>query len=543
MKKKWKILNDCRGMDDDEIIDVLLSSRGIDDYDEFLHPKQSSLIPFLELDHIREAAKLIFDVLDRKGTVGIHFDVDQDGISSGAIATRWLKHNGCNVETFINQGKTHGIRELDVHELDNVDLLWVVDSIDNSFDEYKRILDQGVQIIITDHHLVNEELLSEINNNPDIVLISSAVNYQNPELSGSGVTWKLCKYMDTLNLDDYADTLVDLAAVGIVADMTDVGVKSKENRLICYDGFSNPQNTAIQKINGTYDFDAQSVSFGIAPLTNAAMRTQNNILAKELFLSDDPKQVSRLIKELRRCKENQNLEVSMLLGSLYQQAESQLDKKCMFFFVNTEADVSGLLANRLLGMYQRPLFVLKEKVSVNQDTGEVYAHEYAGSCRAVGVENFKAYVEQTGLGWSGGHENAFGFGVEVEDFEYFQELILESLQDVEFVQTTNIDLWLNPEDINKWLITQLKKINRISGSGFPPITVLCSNITDYTLATMSNGKHLKIITQHLECIQWNFDGDLDAIKGPLFVVGVLDISTFRNTGTKQLIISDWRVGV
>ncbi|HAU85713.1 MAG TPA: hypothetical protein DCW90_09460 [Lachnospiraceae bacterium] len=541
MKKEWKILNDCRGMNDDEVIDVLLNSREIDDYDEFLHPKQSSLIPFLELDHIREAAKMVFDVLDRNGTIGVHFDVDQDGISSGAIATRWLKHNGGNVETFINQGKAHGIRELDVRELDNIDLLWIVDSIDNSFDEYRRILNQGVQIVITDHHLVPDELLSEIENNPDIVLISSAVHYPNPELSGSGVTWKLCKYMDTLNLDDYADTLVDLAAVGIVADMTDVGVESKENRLICYNGFCNPQNTAIQKINGTYDFDAQAVSFGIAPLTNAAMRTQNNTLAKELFLSDDSKEAFMLIKELRRCKENQNLEVSTLLSSLYQQAESQLDKKCMFFFVDTEADVSGLIANRLLGMYQRPLFVLKEKVRVNQDTGEVYAHEYAGSCRAIGVDNFKAYVEQTGLGWSGGHENAFGFGVEVEDFEYFQDLILESLQDVEFVQTTNIDLWLNPEDISSWLITQLKKINRISGKGFPPITVLCSGIIDYTLATMSNGKHLKINTQYLECIQWNFDGDLDSIQGPLSVVGVLDISTFRNTGTKQLIISDWRV--
>lgn len=541
MKKEWNVINDCRGMEEDFIIDKLLDSRGIDDYDEFLHPRQSSLIPFDEMKGLDEAAQMIFSVMDRNGTVGVHFDVDQDGISSGAIATRWLRHNGCNVETFINEGKSHGISGLDVLELDDIDLLWIVDSIDNSFEQYERILEAGVQIVITDHHIVNTELLDAINANPDIVLVSSAIDYPNPELSGAGVTWKLCQYMDTLNLDDFADTLVDLAAVGIVADMTDLSMKSKENRKICYDGFNNQNNIAIQRINGPYNFDSQAVSFGIAPLTNAAMRTRNNQLARDLFLSDDAREVSRLIKDLKRCKESQNLQVSDLLPSLYEQAESQLDKKCMYFFIDTDADVSGLIANRLLGMYQRPLFVLRERVRIDEDTGEVYAHEYSGSCRAVGIENFKSYVERTGLGWSGGHENAFGFGVEVDDFEYFQELIEDMLRDVEFVQTTDVDLWLNADEISNWLITQLKNISRISGRGFPPVTVLCSGITDYTVSTMSNGKHVKIITPNLECIRWNYDGDIDEIRGCLSLVGTLDISTFRNTGTKQLIISDWRL--
>ena len=94
----------------------------------------------------------------------------------------------------------------------------------------------GFKVVITDHHLITDELYKEVCN-LGIALVSSAVGYENPDLSGSATTWKLCQYIDYLNLDDFSDNLVDLAATGLVADMC--SMISPENRSICNKAFKN----------------------------------------------------------------------------------------------------------------------------------------------------------------------------------------------------------------------------------------------------------------------------------------------------------------
>lgn len=529
-------------MEDTEIINEILQNRNIDDIFDFLNPTDDFLVDDKEFCYIEKAAKIICNALESHKQFGVLFDVDQDGISSGAIATRWLKHNGATVTTYINEGKAHGLSTFDMSRLDNnkVDVLWIVDSIETSTEYYQNILSKGIQIVITDHHLVTDDVQKLVGSNDNIALVSSALNYSNPELSGAGVTWKMCRYLDWIFLDDFSDDLIDLAATGIVADMCSVGADAMENRFICAEGFSNVQNTAIKKINGRYDFDAKSVSFGIAPLTNAAMRTNNNQTAMDLFLSDDANESRLLIKQLKKCKENQNTEVLYLMPSLEQEAEKQLDQKCMFFLVNTESDISGLLANRLLEEYKRPVFVLKTRLNIDEKTGEVKNIEYAGSCRAVGVENFKHFVEQTGLGWSGGHPNAFGFGVDQIDYEYFKELILEQLQDIEFEEELTIDAEIEIGQVNSDLIYRINRLDEISGKGFPSINVMIPNLTDYQIQFMSNRKHLKLVTPDMIFIKWNYNGDASEFDGPLDVVGSLDNSNFGGSFCKQMILTDWR---
>ena len=374
-----------------------------------------------------------------------------------------------------------------------------------------------------------------------ITLVSSAVDYPNPAASGSIVTWKLCSYMDWLELDDISDNLIDLAASGAISDMVDIGVKSPENRYICYKGFNNQVNPALKKINGSYEFNSQAVSFGIAPLVNASNRMNENEKAMQLFLSDDTKEVSELVKDLKYCKEAQNFEIADIMPQLEEQAKDQLDKKVMFFFIDSTAEVAGLIGNKLLEKYKRPVFVLKTRIEVDEDTGEITRHEYTGSCRAIGVKNFKEYVDNTGLAGTGGHELAFGLWFDAEVLDDFRDALEDSLKDVEFVQESTADIQINQEQITDDLIKKLKMLNRISGTGWPSIKVMVSGIKDYTVGDMSGGKHLAIDTENVKLIKWNYNWN-DDFSGAISVIGTLDSGFFGRTYYKQLIINDLKIG-
>lgn len=544
MQKQWNVKRDCRGMSTNEIINAILEDRNVENINALLYPDEECLVPFEEMKNIDRAARIIAANIENGGSFFVHFDTDTDGVSAGSIAVRWLKQHTDNVSYGINQGKEHGIANLDLSLLEGIDVLWIVDSIETRMFPYEKALAVGVkQIIITDHHLVSKSMQKQMERTGAITLVSSAVDYPNPALSGSATTWKLCAYMDWLELDDYSDDLVDLASTGLIADMVDVGVESLENRYICYKGFSNQVNPALKKINGSYDFNSQAVSFGIAPLVNASNRMNENEKAMQLFLSENSKEITGLVNDLKSCKESQNLEVAELMPLLEDQAESQMDKKVMFFFVETEGEIKGLLGNKLLEKYQRPVIVLSNRFEADELTGEITKDEYFGSARAVGVSDFKEYVDNTGLVGTGGHENAFGLWFDIEVLDEFRNALEDALKDVEFVQETTVDIQIDQEQITDDLIKKIKMLNRISGQGWPSISVMVSGIKDYQIGTMSGGKHLKFMIGDgsLLFIKWNYGGEWDNLEGKLSAVGSLDNGYFGRTYYRQLIMNDFVV--
>lgn len=530
MRKEWNIKIDGRGLEQDEIIDSLLSSRNIEDLDSFLHPNPDDMLPLEKLHNIEKAAQVILDgVNDIDSTFLVYYDTDTDGCTAGSIATRYLEHLGANVFTYINEKKDHGINKFDTDLLDDIDIVWIVDSIQDSIDPYKRFLDKNVQIVITDHHLIENKLRKEMEG-LGVVLVSSAVDYENPALSGSCVTWKLCQYMDYMNFDDFSDGLIDLAATGLVADMCSMA--SSENRVICDTAFKNLKNLGIKKINGGYSFVSRNISFGVAPKINAANRVNHNDLAMQVFLSDDENEIAEIVKGLNKCREEQNKIVDGIMPSLEEQAQEQLDNKCMFFFIpdDIEASVSGLIGNKLLERYNRPLFVLKK-----------YGDEYSGSMRAVGVTSFKEYYDRTGIGWCSGHENAAGIGIPIAQFEEFKAAILTELADVEFICETSADIRLDVEQVTDGLIKGLNALNRISGTDFEPITVMVET-DDYEVSNMSKGKHLKIIDNNTGVIfvKWNYNGSWD-FSGTFKAIGTLEKAHYGRNDYLQLTIQDFKL--
>lgn len=536
-KTNYKVIADCKGMYEQEIIDTILGNRRIKDVEHFLNPREEDLLPLDSLIKIDDARKIVEQGLDNNKTFGVFFDVDLDGVSSGTIMTRYLQKYTEKVLTYINTGKAHGLIGQDLERFNKADILIIVDSLDKDTSQYEALYKKGKQIIVLDHHSID----SNIDYDSYVTLVSSQRGYSNPNLSGAGVVWKFCKYLDEYFLNDYADEYVDLAACGILADVCSVSEENRENRYIVNEGLKSLKNPAIKKIIGSYEFNSKAILFSVAPLINACCRIGRNNIAMQLFLSDDNKEVLSLKKQLEECKEIQANELENILPSVYEDFDKQGDAKVLYTIIDTEYGISGVIGNKCLEIYNKPMFILK-------DCGD----QYRGSMRSVGYEDFMGLCNNTDLAVLHGHEQASGIEIDKENFEEFLETLDWQLLNIE--QTTSsdveVDCEINLEDITGTLVDKVKEINKISGAGFKPITFKVVNITEYGIGSFKQGKHLVITpTDYMQLIEWNTKANYEELEDcalmnePIEVIGELDSGWFIKKYMLKVIISNLKVGV
>lgn len=510
--KNYKVLNDCRQMYEDEVFDVILEQRGITNPEHFFNPTEDDLLPLDSLLRIEDAFRRVDKAIKEDEKISILFDTDLDGTSSGAIITRYLKNFTSNIKTYIDEGKQHGLIGQDIEKFHDVDLLIIVDSLDKDESQYKKLHESGTDIIILDHHAIKEIIPYD----KYAILVSSQRNYGNPQLSGAGVTWKFCKYMDEQYLTGYADELADLAACGLVGDMMDMTVM--ENRYIVSKGLSKIYNPAIKKIVGGFEFNSNAISFSVAPIINASNRIGKNDIAMKAFIEDDNKILLKYMRELKKCKELQNEEVDRILPKAINSCEKQKDNKMMVVLIDTDYGISGLLGNKLLERYQRPILILK-------DCGNTYR----GSMRAVGVDDFRKICNESGLAKADGHELASGIEIKKELLNEFTLYIEETLPELKSDSVVDVDIQLDISDITRKMVDLIKSIDKISGTNFKPIKVYINNIYEYEIGNMSDYKHLTIKpNDYLLIIKWNYNGSFDEmedhslVNDELKVVGTVD---------------------
>lgn len=514
MIKKYNIKHDCRGMKTCEIINTILTDRGIEDINRFLNPTEDDLLPLDSLPNVHEAYELLKEHIDKLNNIHILWDVDVDGITSGSIMHRYLNMLGVECTSHINEGKAHGLLNQYLNRFADADLIIIVDSLDKNCSAYCKLKEQNKDIIILDHHAVNPNVPYD----DYVTLVTSQIDYDNPSLSGAGVVWKFCRYIDEQNKTNYADELFDLAACGLCADMMNMTVM--ENRYIVSRGLEQINNLALKKIIGSYEFNTTAISFSVAPLINAANRMFKNQVAMQAFLCDDNKEVLEHIKELKKSREGQNEEVERLMPYVNEQCQAQINNKMIVVYIDSEYGIGGLLGNKLLEIYQRPVLVLK-------DCGD----KYSGSMRAVGVDDFRKIILESGLATSEGHELAAGIDIPKDNMDAFTSYIEEELSHIETEVYVYADIQLDVNDITRNLIEQIKTLDRLSGEGFKPIKIYVNGITSYDVSNFSNYKHLVIKPKdYLLLIKWNWRGSFDDMEDNSIVEEELEIVATLDSG-------------
>lgn len=122
------------------------------------------------------------------------------------------------IDYFLHEGKQHGLEDLIDKIIENdkkYGLIILPDSSSNDFEYHERLKEIGVPALVLDHHILE----AEVSENAIIINNQSSEKYCNKELTGAGVVWQFCCYLDEVLEQDNAMYFIDLAALGIIGDM------------------------------------------------------------------------------------------------------------------------------------------------------------------------------------------------------------------------------------------------------------------------------------------------------------------------------------
>ena len=258
----------------------VLKSRGVEDLDGFLHPTEEQLQDWNDLYDIEDALAVMKSALECDTP---HFalivDCDVDGFTSASILYQYIKdiNSKAEIDYYLHGGKQHGLSDTYEKILDkdcHYTLCLVPDAGSNDYEYIEKLGERNTPTLILDHHIVEET--TTISDWCFIVNNQMSPKYHNKDLSGAGVTYQFCRALDICFGRDEAHKYIDLAALGICADM--MSALPAENQYFWHEGFSHINNYFFKVLCEKQDYsmggkiNPTTVAFYIVPMINALIR-------------------------------------------------------------------------------------------------------------------------------------------------------------------------------------------------------------------------------------------------------------------------------
>lgn len=522
----------------DDIVARLAKIRGIDDLEDFLYPKSSSLYSPYMFKNIEAVAKRIKEAIVKNEKVCISTDPDTDGITSTSMLYLYLGQFTDNVYyTYHQRSSGHGVENQIKFIEDDTDLLIILDSSTNSVKACKELSEKGIEIIILDHHEFEEE-------NPYATIVNPQMdNYPNKSISGAGVTFKTMQVIDELLGIDTAFEYIDLCAIGMYGDMMNVSVP--ENRYIITEGMHNIKNEGLIALLNLNNVDLEEVNsttigFKISPFLNGSARLDKIELALQLLTSGNEMECALLAREMsnlneaRKTKEKELVDKYMTTINTDNKVIIAIDKQASKGF-------NGLVATKLSKEFKRPSMVLRD-----------HKGTLAGSYRNYGDFDMKKFLRGCKVVQSAeGHSFAGGVTINKCDYEEFLEYVNTNLENQVFEQVIEYDLEILAKDVTKPLIEQINRFNHLVGQGLPKAIFKVKDLLVSERSVIGKNKDtVKIVCDELTALKFKVNSEyakeleeLDIID----VVGELTINEWRNwrtgvvTVTNQVLIEDYIV--
>lgn len=415
----------------------LLKIRGISD--RILKPKYEDLSDPGELPDMEKAIRRIIKARDARQRVLIYGDYDVDGITSTAILVKTLKMIGLDdiltmlPDRFID-GYGMSKRLVKRAKKEKVDLVITVDCGSNNAEIIDELFKAGVEVIVTDHHELNEEApknaLAVVNpkrpefrkkilkRQTEILEGEKEKDFSGLEdLSGAGVAFMVAKALtDRGEIPAGQEKwLLDLATIGIICDSMKL---SLDNRIICKYGMiviSKTRNIgllALMKAAGLTRVSAEAIGFQIGPRLNAAGRMETAELALNLLLTDSKAEAASIAEELNRLNMERRKQQAQAVAEIEQ--VDIISDPVIVAKGKWHEGIVGIIAGRLTEKYKKPSFVLAEVEGALKGSGRSFGEFNLalalGKCHDLLVSG-------------GGHAAACGVKILPEKFNDFKRLM------------------------------------------------------------------------------------------------------------------------
>jgi len=503
----------------------LLLRRGVRDGAQaraFLAPDAAGLHDPSLLLGSEAAADLLVSTARRGKRVVVFGDYDVDGVTAVAQLRAALFRVGADAVAFIPHRLRDGyglkpdtVRRV-LAEHDPATIV-TVDCGITAVEGVACARQAGVEVIVTDHHLVPAELpAGAIVVNPK----QPGCPYPYKELAASAIAMKIAQAVARrAGVSLSSESLLRAACLGTIADLVPL---EGENRVIAALGLAAlassraPGLRALLAEAGLARNAAPSsedVAFRIGPRLNAAGRIDTAHLALSLFESRDPVEAEQIARDLSsRNAERQGLERRVVAEARARVEESGSGSAGA---VIIEADagwhrgVLGIAASRLAREYHRP--VLLFGLEGNRATGS------GRSIPGVSLHGILQELADEFLEF-GGHEQAAGATLAADRFDAFRQrarsVFSARVPAAALVRTSEAEAELPIEDATAGVATELARLEP-HGQGNPRPVLLARGVLaagPFTAVGASGLRgRLRSPRGDVRCIAWQPDAGLDGL--------------------------------
>lgn len=478
---KWKILNKVKNK---EILKVLLANRGLKnkkEIEEFLNPKKPEDLTAkdvgLDSKQLKKAVERIQKAIKKKEKIIVYGDFDADGVCGTAILWETLHQLGAEAMPFIpKREEGYGLRVEKIEEMakEGIKLIVTVDQGVTASLPVERANKLGLDVIITDHHVLGEK-------KPKALAIVHTT-----QLAGCGVAWFLAKHLQV-------KSDLDLVTIGTITDM--VSLIGPNRSLVKY-GLKEVQKTKRPGLQALYDFagldkkiGTYEVGFIIGPRINAAGRMDDPMESLRLVCTSSEARAIGLAQKVdQRNRERQVLTEKTIIHA--REIWLKEDGVNNLIFVGDKSyqeGIVGLVASRLSEEFYRPAVVLS--------LGKEFSKASARSIREFNI--IEAVRSCEGILIShGGHPRAAGFTIQTTKIALLKEKLIriaqDKLKEENLSPTLRVDLELNLEEVNFELYQQIRKLEPF-GQDNPQPVFASRQVKIVDARTVGNGqKHLKL---------------------------------------------------
>ena len=536
------------------ILATLLAQQGIDSTEQakkFFEPSIEEIHDPTLLHDMDKAVERIEQAVEKQEQITIYGDYDADGITSTSLMYETLLSIGANVNYYVPNRFTDGYGpNMDAYQrlIDNGTQLFItVDNGVSGKNVIDKVMEAGVDVVITDHHELPADL-------PNAVAIVHprypGSNYPFPDLSGVGVAFKVAWALT----GEFPVEELDLVAIGEIADV--VNVMDENHALISYGIQQLPQGmrpglAALMKLADikANNLTDQDIGFGIAPRLNALGRIADANDGVKLLTSLDENESQKLAKEVDQAnKERQNLVADIMKEAEKQANSSANQQKRPFLIVGKgwHQGVLGIVASRIMNETGKPTIV----ASTDQNNPTLIK----GSGRSVDSFNlFNALEAHRELFTTfGGHPAACGLSFDQKNIVPLQIALEEEAVKQKFDPTVKqplpIAMKLVPADVTQQLYNDIQRVAPFGPGNMEPVFEL-NNVKVVDVKTMGQEhQHLKfsIVSdkKNLTVVafgQGNLATLLSAPTGQINLAVKVSLNEWRGKKSVQLMLEDLQI--
>ena len=450
--------------------------------EKYLNGTLSDLHDGMQMKDMDRAVEILREKIGKHARIRVIGDYDIDGVNASYILQDGLSGLGADVDTDIPDRIRDGFglnrMLIDKALEDGIDTIITCDNGIAAWDEISYGKEQGLTIVVTDHHEI-PYLETEEGRQYQLPPADAVVDphrpdcgYPFPGLCGAAVAYKLVEALYRAMEADPSriGRLMEHVAIATVGDVMDL---CGENRIFVKAGLEMLKHTQNEGLKALIEctgvpverLSAYHIGFVLGPCINASGRLDTAKRALALLNAKDPEEAARLAEELKELNDSrkelteQGVEQAV---EMIEQSSLKEDRVLVVYLPDCHESIAGIIAGRIRERYYRPVFVLtsaEEGVKGSGRSIENY-HMFEEMCRC--RELFTKF---------GGHKLAAGLSMKEEHVDEFRRRIneLATLTEEDLTEKVSIDMQLPIAYLSQKLVEELERLEPFGKGNTKPL--------------------------------------------------------------------------